>query len=462
MPYLRRLVTPLLMVAALAGTLIAVVAPASTQGQAIKVIVIANDMVNGEDPDERWQMQVNVHPTGGCRPTQGDVGYAGYASSWLEAGTEFGLDLSVGECIFRIDVTMRQANLRTDCSYTAQLSWDPAGGTTPVDDWVLTSNQPAGTSRLSAVRKAGSACAFPPETRFYITGSEIVENLPGSSANADLLELARRAAEVASFGIRIEPDTSDGAVPAGCNRTSTLTVRGDGVRVRHALPSGGETCALRAVVRRAQAPFEAAEGREVTFTDDFRIIDLTSLVRLPQARIAIIQDVAGSDNNGSASYTISRSCGDVSVTSPAPTSLPTPLHVGRFTVHSPSAPNFGATHMYPAAAASATSDDIVGCSVTATVRDLPADCTVEGGSTQTLTWSAGDPLRNFDFEFDIDCGAGTDAPTTTPTSAPTTTGTQPAEEAEDMTPLEDDSTADPPPATTPAAPEGPVADMPTG
>ena len=453
MPHLRRLATPLLVVAALtAAALLA--APASAQEPAIKVIVIGNDMVNDEERKERWQMQVNVHPTGGCTPTQGD---REYVSSWLDAGAETGVELSVGECVFRIDVSMRQANFRTDCWYTAELTWDPDEGTSPVEDYVLTSDRPNGVGRLSVVRKATSACAFPPDTRFYVDGTEVVENLPGSSANADLLELARRAAAIATFEIRVEPDSSAGAVPAGCNRTASLTVLGDGVRVRQALQAGNQRCPFRAVVTRADAPFEAIEGESVTFTDEFRIIDLTSLVRLPQARIAIVQDVRGSENRGSASYTIARSCGDVTVTSPAATGS-APLHVGRFTVHAPSAPSSGATAIYPAVAADAEADTIVGCSVTASVQRLPDDCVVAGGSSQTLTWSAAAPVRNFDFEFDIDCGAA--AVTPRPTTAATVPATPATQPAKDMEPLEDATPVDP--DSAPEVPEGPVADMPTG
>ena len=458
MPHPRRLATPLLVVAALIAAAAFLVAPASAQEPAIKVIVIGNDMVDDEERKERWQMQVNIHPTGGCTPTQGD---RQYASSWIDAGAETGVELSVGECVFRIDVSMRQANFRTDCWYTAQLSWDPAGGTTAADDYVLTTDRPDGTSRLSAVRKATSACAFPPDTRFYITGTEVVEDLPGPSASADLVELARRAAKIATFAIRIEPDDSDGAVPGGCDRTATLTVRGDGVRVRKALQAGSQRCPFQAVVVRAEAPFEAIEGESVRFTDEFRIIDLTSLVRLPQVRIAIVQDVRGSENRGSASYAITRSCGDVTVTSPAATAGSAPLEVGRFTVHAPSAPAFGATAIYPAVAASAEADSIVGCSVTASVRTLPDECVVVGGRTQTLTWSEARPLHNFDFEFDIDCGAAAVTPPTTTTAA-TVTATPATQPAEDMEPVEDATPVDPEPDSSPAVPEGPGRDEPTG
>ena len=462
MPHLQRFATPLLVVAALIAAVALAAAPTSAQdgGATVKVFVIANDQVNDEDAEEQWQMQVTVRPTGGCTTKQG---VADYSSRWLNTNTEVGVELSVDECIFRIDVAMREASDRTDCWYTAQLSWEPAGGTSPADDYVLTSDAPDGVSRISAVRKSTSVCAFPPETRFYIDGPDLVEDLPGPSADADLLALARRAAEIASFEIRVEPDDSADAVPAGCNRTANFTVLGDGQRVWHSLMAGGGPCRFRASVARAQAPFEAIEGNAIAFTDDFRFINLTSLVRLPQARIAIIQDVQGSDNRGTTSYTIARSCGGQAVTSPAASATSAALDEGRYTVHAPSVPSFGATAIYPAVAAGVTANTIVGCSVTVSLRGLLVDCIVEGGSTQTLTWTAASPIRHFDFEFDIRCGTAAGSPTTTTTTSTTTsTAATTVPAATDAEPLDVTEPAEA--ITTEPAPvvEGPLADMPTG
>ena len=465
MPHLQRFTRPLLAAVVLVASLAFAAAPTSAQNEGVKVFVIANDMVNDEDKEEQWQMQVTIIPTGGCTPTEGR---AGYSSTWLDAGSEVGIELSLGECIFRIGVAIREASFRTDCFYMAQLSWEPAGGTTPAGSHVFTSDRPDGVTRLSVIRNPSSVCAFPPETRYYIDGSNLVDDLPGPSADAELLALAQRAAEIAAFEIRLEPDRAAGTVPPGCDRTANITVHGGGQRVRHSLQVSGGPCRFQASIARAQAAFEAFEGGAVTFTDNARIVNLSSLVRLPQARIAIIQDTRGSGDEGSASYSISRSCGDVSVTSPAATGASAVLREGRFTVHSPSAPGFGATAMYPAAAASTDSDDIVGCSVTAAVDSLPAGCVVDGGPMQTRTWTEAAPIRHFDFEFDINCGSAVTAPptttttspqTTTTTTAPTTTGTVPAE---DMVPVEDDSPVDPGPEPQPTVPEGPLADMPTG
>lgn len=465
MPHLQRLVTRLLVVLALIAPTVLVAAPTAAQNGGVKVFVIANDMENDDEREEQWQMQITARPASGCTP---DEGLSDYSSPWFNAGTEVGLELSVGECSFRIDVAMRQAGLRTDCFYTAQLTWVESDGTTavagstPIDDYLFTSDRPDGASRLSVIRKPGSLCAFPPETRFYINGADTVEDLPGTSADADLLALAKRAAEVAEFEIRLEPDDTGGTVPAGCNRTSSFTLHGDGQRVRHPLQTSGGSCAIRASLVDAQAPFQGVEDRAVTFSDDYRIIDLTSLIHLPHARIAIIQDVVGSQSRGSATYTISRSCGGRAVASPAAADDSVDLYEGRFTVHAPSVPAFGATAIYPAVAAGTESDTIVGCSVTVSISGVPSDCTVADGSTQTLTWSETNRFRHFDFEFDIDCGAAGEAPAsvdppppeaTTPTTAPGPAEPQDAQPAEEAEPTGGGSSA---------PPEGPRYDAPTG
>ena len=91
------------------------------------------------------------------------------------------------------------------------------------------------------------------------------------------------------------------------------------------------------------------------------------------------------------------------------------LRTGRYTAHSPSVPAFGPTATYPVGAAATDSDDVVGCSVTVAIGDVPADCVVDGALTRTLTWTEADPVRNFDFEFTITCAA---VPVTTTTTEP--------------------------------------------
>ena len=294
MTHLRRLAAPLSVLLLLISTTALVTAPAAAQS-GVRVFVLVNDMVDDEDREEQWQMRVTIRSAGACTPT---AGKAEYASPWLDAGAQVGVELSLDECIFEINAVMRQAGGRTDCWYTARLSWEPAGGTTPADNSVFTTSAPDDATRLSIVRSPGSFCAFPPEPRFFISGADIVEQLPAPSANADLLALARRAAAVSKFDVRIEPDYPSGNIPAGCDATATLTVRGDGRRVGQALNIVGGGCRFRASIVGAPAPFEVVRNAGVSFTSSARIINLTSLLRLPQARIAIIQNVVGSAGRG--------------------------------------------------------------------------------------------------------------------------------------------------------------------
>ena len=401
MSHLRRLAAALSVLVLLTSAMTMIAAPAAAQS-GVKVFVLVNGMVNDEDREEQWQMRVAVRPAGDCNPKAGE---AEYSSPWLNAGSQVGVALSLGECIFEISAVMRQAGLRTDCWFTAQLSWDPPGATTPADNSVFTTSAPEGVSRLSIVRKPGTSCAYPTETRFFISAADVVDQLPAPSAAADLLALARRAAAVSKFDVRIEPDYPSGSVPAGCDDTATFTVRGDGRRVGQPLNIVGAGCRFRASIVGAPPAFDVVEQASRSFTDSDRIIDLSSLVRLPQARIAIIQDVVGSADGATASYTVNRTCGDADADPAEAGKARSVLYTGRYTVHSPTAANFGPAATYPIGVAADDSDEVVGCSVRVAVSDVPAGCVVDGETTRTLTWTAADPVRNFDFEFDITCGA---------------------------------------------------------
>ena len=152
-------------------------------------------------------------------------------------------------------------------------------------------------------------------------------------------------------------------------------MRGDGKRVPAVVSGATDPCPLRVTGSGASPPFEVPEGRAVGFDGAGRniLVDVTRLARLSPARIVIIQDVTGSLNRGSVSYAISRSCGDASTDEPSADGATTPLYLGRFTVHGPRLPAFGATAVYPVGAESATSTDVVGCSVTVTVSGVPAE-----------------------------------------------------------------------------------------
>ena len=447
MSYLRPFARPLAVLVLLTATSVPafVALPAAAQS-GVEPFVFSNDITEDEDSDEEWQVQVTAQPLDGCVPEHGEPGYA---TSWLAAGARTGVLLSVGECVFDITATVREVST-DDCLFTAQLSWVHSDGTTTGQfyDSVITSARPRGVSSLSITLAPGRVCNVLNQTHFVIHGTEIVEELPGQSADPDLLALARQAAATRNFQVRIAPDYRSGGVPSSCNRTTHFLVRGDGVSVAQALQPTGASCRFRATVVDAPAPFEIVEGSGESFegTAANLLVDLSSLVRLRPARIAIIQDVMGSTRRGTVTYTIARSCAGVAVPSTEPVTGRIDLLQGRGTVHSPSYPAAGPTTVYPAVATSTTSTTIVGCSVSVTINGVPEDCVLDGELTRTLTWTAANPIRHFDFEFDITCGVTT--PPTTSTEPPTTTTstTQPPEQA----------------AQPPEQAGGPPADQPTG
>ena len=414
MSHLRRFSGSLLALALIVPAVVLAAAPAAAQDDEYRipaplVFVFANVMTNADrvgQPDEDWQVRVSIRALNdNCTPTRGDLPGE---TRWIEAGGEAGALLSVWECIFSITASIRDASVAQGCIQTAELAW----GRTPDDaDYeegpLLTSSRPDGEQRVSIRRKAGGVCATPNRAHFVIDGSDIVEPLPAGSADDDLLALARRAGELSEFEIRVAPDPAPGEkLPAGCDQTTTVDVVGDGKRVSAVVSGATEQCPLRVTGSGAPTPFEVPAGRAVEFDGSGRniLVDVTRLARLRPARIAIIQDVTGSLNRGAVSYAISRSCGDASTDEPSADGATTPLYLGRFTVHGPNLPAFGATAVYPVGAESATSTDVVGCSVTVVVSGLPAGCAAAGGPTQTLTWSADAPFDHFDFEFDIACG----------------------------------------------------------
>ena len=418
MSNLRRFLGPLIALSLLIPLLVLSAAPAAAQDDdpppPITVFVLANVMTNALKADntyEKWQVQVTVRPITGCVPGRGDNQLI---TAWLDAGHEAAASLSLTECVFEISAVVHENSGSRPCSSIAQLAWGAhtadSGSAEWVDGAVLTLSRPDDESRLSIRRKPGIGCVQPNRTHFTIRAGEVVAPLPAGSADAALLALARRAAEIAAFTVRVEPDYPAGAaMPPGCaGNTTTFTVRGDGVRVAQIVQRTGSACRLRASVVAAPAPFRAVEGRSVSFDGSGAniLVDLSSLVRLPHARISIVQDVRGSANRGTVSYAIARSCGDATA-DPPPTGAPptVALDEGRFTVHSPDVAALGPTAAHPVGAASVTSGRIVGCSVQVTAANLPGGCTMAGGNTQELTWTAADPIRHFDFEFDVSCGS---------------------------------------------------------
>ncbi len=424
MSRLRHFTTALAVIALLAAAPVLATAPAAAQDDTPPpppvFFIFTNAMTNPDAdndndgiPDTRWQVQVMVDALGDCVPKRGS---GTYMSTWINAGEQTGVSLSTRECVFRISAKAR-VERSPECTYRGQLAW----GTSPSDgDYrdgsVITSGRPDGATRLAIRRDPGAGCARPNRTYFTLGSNSIVEDLPGASADRELMARARRAATLGEFTVRVEPEP--GSRTVGCNIATTFTVRGDASTSPQELGATGNRCPARASIVSVPAHVKASEGSYVEFDAALPniIVDLTSLVRMEAARIAIIQDVAGSDNRGEATYSIARSCGGVALASPPAQSTSTPLYEGRFTVHSPDIAQFGPAGIYPAIATSHNSSIVVGCAVSVTVTRLTSGCTVAGGNTQTLTWTATNPFPNFDFEFDIGCGGA--APPITPSTAP--------------------------------------------
>ena len=381
------------------------------------------DNDNDGVPDTRWQVQVMVDALGDCVPERGS---ATYTSTWINAGEQTGVSLGAGECVFRISAEAR-VERSPDCTYRAQLAWGAGPGDGDYRDGsVLTSSRAAGERRLAIRRDPAAGCARPNRTYFVLGSAGIVEELPGASTDRDLMARARQAATLGDFTVRVEPEPGSRAV--GCDVATTFTVRGDASSSPQELGATGDRCPARASITSAPAHVKAPMGGYVTFDAALPniIVDLTSLVRMEAARIAIVQDVAGSDNRGEAGYVIARSCGGAALPAVQAQATSTPLYEGRFTVHSPDIPQFGAAGIYPAVATTHNSSTVVGCAVSVTVSSLTSGCTLASGATQTLAWSAADPFPHFDFEFDIGCGG--EPPPATPAPPPPATDDPPAQE----------------------------------
>ena len=387
----------------------------------VELFIFANDMTNPDDdndgrPDVRWQVRLTVTALGGCVPTRGE---RFYDSFWLDAGEEVAARLAPTACVFRFSARAR-VDSRPGCEYRAQIAWTDDNDNV-VGDYhdgsTLSSSRPDDESRLSIRRDPDRGCSRPHRTYFVLGGDSVVEELPGALSDADLLARARRAAAVGEYTVRVEPDTPDTRA-TGCSIGGEFTLNGDQSTSAQMLGATGEQCPSRAMIVAAPAYVRLAGGRHVSFDAALPniIVDLTSLVSVEASRIAIIQDVVGSANRGVVTYTITRTCGGEALASRVAQVGSSELLEGRFTVHSPDAPRFGPVGIYPAVATTRNSFTVVGCAVTVTVSRVPAGCTVAGGNTQTLAWSAANPVANFDFEFDIGCG-GSAPPTIAPPPA---------------------------------------------
>ena len=422
----------LLVVLALLATAVAVAASPSTAQTGI--VVLTFDNVDTDD----WEVRVTANTLGGCTPKQGP---ASYSSGWLDVDDEGGEVFNPAVCTYVITAVARNETTNPGRICDAQLQWGTSGG---FNDELSTSGTARGSDTTVQVRHVGDTnprCSESIVLAFTIDPGEVVQPLPASGADPDLQARAERAAAITEFNVRVTPDPST-ANRTGCNQSASLLVLGDGEEHEEGLePVGsGVTCEWRAKIVGAPEPFVvlSSNGKKFSTADATAgeiNVDLSDQVELPYKRIAIIQDVVNSGNQGNVSYTIARSCAGVAALPPTVGStggsgiytLPggqtvARLTEGRFTVHKPSAANFGPGAVYPAIATSTTSSRLGGCSVTVSIEGLPANCAVDGATTRTLTWSATNLIEHFDFEFDIDC-SGAAAPATGTGLPPPTPGT---------------------------------------
>jgi len=412
--HLRHLTRPLAAIALLATALaLAVSSPAGAQSD-ITVIKFES-----AETEANWEVQITTQALGGCNPTNAR---SGHVSSWLGPGDEDGEVFDPGVCNYRITAVARQVSSSGQLC-TATVQWG-SGGTPSAS--ITTATRGTETT-VVAVHTGGDSpsCSARPVLAITIDPADVVEALPATATDSNLQARAERAAAITEFRLRVTPKSTS-VNRSGCDQALDFFVHGDGEEEEKALGTigSGVTCEFTIKVSEAPAPFVIAKPNGVSFsTADKNVntgqieLDLGDHVRLPWNRIVIIQAVTDNPGNqGTAFYKITSICAGVAALPPIASTggsgiytLPggqkvAPLNNGRFTVHSPDFANFGPGASYGAVATSTTSDEIGGCSVTATIDGLPAGCTVAGSTSRTLTWSTANPLRTFDFEFDIYCG----------------------------------------------------------
>ena len=424
MLHLRHLIRPLVVVALLAaGLALAVASPAGAQSS-IRVITFESDETDGDD----WEVQITVQALGGCNPANAR---SGHVTAWLAPADEDGEVLDTGICNYRITAVARQtATYGLLCAAEVKWSSGNFGAST------TTASRPDNDNTVEA-RHTGDAspsCSAQPTLSITIDPAEVVESLPASATDSNVVARAERAVAITEFRVKVTPKSTS-VNRTGCDQTLDFYVAGDGEKAEKALSAigAGVTCEFTIKVTEAPPPFAIIKTSGTSFSTADKDnstglikFDLSEHVQLPFNRIVIIQDVDNNPGNqGSASYKITSICAGVAALPPIARpgggsgiyTLPggqtvASLSNGRFTVHSPDFANFGPGASYPAVATSTTSNEIGGCSVTVAIADVSDGCSVDGSSTRTLTWTSANPIRNFDFEFDIDCG-GTQPPAPT-------------------------------------------------
>jgi hypothetical protein len=425
---IRFLIRALVAVAVLAAAVTVAASPATAQ----KPTVFTFKNVETVEANNDWEVRVSLDSFGGCGEA---VGRGDSVSPWLGPQDEWGAVLDL-DCSYTITAQARSDRHERGKLCGAAVGWGTAA---PADTsrTLRTRDSARGTETTVSVKHAGTAadagtnCESEVKVTFSLDPDEVVDDLPATAMDSGLTARAERAAEAAQFNIRVAPheDTKD---RTGCNQLHRFTMSGgDDGEHELALPGIRENAACKFVVtvENAPAPFRVVDTDGKTFetgaagSSGRHSVDLSDLVNMPWGRIAIIQDVTASDNQGHVGYKVARSCAGIDAlppnivagSGPGIFTLPggqvaVSLIEGRYTVHSANFANFGAGANYLAVARSATSTAIDGCEVRVTIQYLPSGCTVSPSHTQTLTWHRSRTFDHYDFEFDIDCGGGVGTP----------------------------------------------------
>ena len=423
MSKIRYLTRPLVAVA-LVATAVSLAASTATAQQAVPVLYTFTNTADAtSDAEKDWEVRVSIQSFGGCGESDG---YGSATSGWIDAGDPYA-KLLHPNCSYTFTAVARNLSTQEGKVCNAQLAW---GSATPDQDELRTRGSTETT--VSVKYETPLDCDSAIVATFSLDPEKVVEELPASGADPGLESRAQRAVEVSDFEVTVRPEASTKS-GRGCDQTFDFDVSGgDDGEVEQSMPGIPDTqsCKFRATITEAPAPFKIVDTDGLVFntsaaTNGALSVPLDSLVELAYARIAIIQDVTDSGNQGVASYKIERSCAGVAALPPSIVAgggsgiYTTPggkvvatLTEGRFTVHSDRFANFGPGATYLAAARSTTSSTIAGCTVSVTASEIPESCTVVPAATQTLTWSSSASFEHFDFEFDIYCGDSTPPPIT--------------------------------------------------
>ena len=352
MLHLRYLIRPLAAVAILATAVSLAASPVAAQEP--KVFVFKNT----EDADSGWEVRVTIESFGGCGDAQGR---GGDVSDWLEPGEQWGAVLDL-DCSYTLSAVARNEGTERGKICDTLLAWGGVGVSNGDDELRTRDSAREAETAVSVEHDPDGNCDAGLRVTFSLDPEDVVKPLPLTARDPGLEARAERAVEVAEFDIRITPDSSTKS-RRGCNQLHRFTMSGgsDGEYEQEfpGIPVGTD-CTFVVTIEAVTAPFEVVDTDGIKFRtggaggDGLIDIELDNLVTLPWARIAIIQDVTGTNNQGHVGYKITRSCAGIDALPPqivgggGPGVFTLPggqvvatLSEGRFTVHSANFANFG-------------------------------------------------------------------------------------------------------------------------